>query len=169
MLLWSCSRVISSYTLFWLLSKSCHHRSSKQLAVWQCLLYLMYQERKSASVMTSARVTFHRSLPLTLTMSWMDTPTLIDTLQDLLGEENMEVNPNWECLKETGISTCEEVLGKKKRQHYDWIYVETINKLQVGKENKAVLNNTRTRSTTVGSRKQGSEENCKTRQRKLNR
>ncbi len=44
-----------------------------------------------------------------------------DTLQDLLDEDNMEVNPHWECLKKTWTSTCEEVLGKKKRQHKDWI------------------------------------------------
>ena len=37
-----------------------------------------------------------------------------ETLQDLLDEENMEVNPHWECLKNTWTSTCEEVLGKKK-------------------------------------------------------
>ena len=40
-----------------------------------------------------------------------------ETLQDLLDEENMEVNPHWEYLKKTWTSTCEEVLGKKKRQH----------------------------------------------------
>ena len=70
-----------------------------------------------------------------------------ETLQELLDEENMEVNPHWECLKNTWTSTCEELLGKKKRQHTDWISVETINKLQVRKEKKAVLNNSRTRST----------------------
>ena len=42
-----------------------------------------------------------------------------ETLQDLLDEENMEVNPHWECLKKTQTSTCEEVLGKKKMQHKD--------------------------------------------------
>ena len=63
-----------------------------------------------------------------------------ETLRDLLDEENMEVNAHWECLKKTWTSTCEEVLGKKKRQHKDWISVETINKLQVRKEKKAVLN-----------------------------
>ena len=70
-----------------------------------------------------------------------------ETLHDLLDEENMEVNPHWECLKKTWTSTCGEVLGKKKRQHKDWIYVDTINKLQVRKEKKAVLNNSGTRST----------------------
>ena len=74
-----------------------------------------------------------------------------DTIQDLLDEENMEVNPHWECLKKTWTSTCEEVLGKKKRQHKDWISVETINKLQVRKEKKAVLNNSRTRSTKAAA------------------
>ena len=75
-----------------------------------------------------------------------------ETLHNLLDEENMEVNPHWKCLKRT--STCEEVLGKKKRQHKDWIYVETINKLQVRKEKKAVLNNSRTRSTKAAAHEQ---------------
>ena len=73
------------------------------------------------------------------------------TLQDLLDEENMEVNAHWECLKKTRTSTCEEVLGKKKRQHKDWISAETINKLQMRKEKKAVLNNSRTRSTKAAA------------------
>ena len=77
-----------------------------------------------------------------------------ETLQDLLDEENMEVNPHWECLKKTWTSTCEEVLGKKKRQHKDWISVETINKLQVRKEKKAVLNNSRTPSTKAAAHEQ---------------
>ena len=77
-----------------------------------------------------------------------------ETLQDLLDEENMEVNPLWEYLKNTWASTCERVLGKKKRQHNDWISVETISKLQVRKEKKAVLNNSRTRSTKAAAREQ---------------
>ena len=66
----------------------------------------------------------------------------------------MEVNPHWECLKKTCTSTCEEVLGKKKRQHKDWISVETINTLPVRKEKKAVLNNSRTRSTNAAAHEQ---------------
>ena len=44
--------------------------------------------------------------------------------------------------------------GEKKRQDKDWISVETINKLQVRKENKAVLNNSRTRSTKAAAHEQ---------------
>ena len=66
----------------------------------------------------------------------------------------MEVNPHWECLKKTWTSTCEEVLGKKKRQHKDWISLETINKLQARKEKKSVLNNSRTRSTKSAAHEQ---------------
>ena len=66
----------------------------------------------------------------------------------------MEVNPHWESLKKTWTSTCEEVLGKKKRQHKDWISVETINKWKVRKEKKAVLNNSRTRSTKAAAHEQ---------------
>ena len=46
------------------------------------------------------------------------------------------------------------MLGKKKRQHKDWITVETINKLQVRKEKKAALNNSKTRSTKVAAHEQ---------------
>ena len=77
-------------------------------------------------------------------------------LHDFLDEENMEVNPHWECLTETWTITCEEVLGKKKRQHNDWISVDTINKVQERQEKKAVLNNRRTRST-----KAAAQEQCK--------
>ena len=45
-------------------------------------------------------------------------------------------------------------MGKKKRQHKDWISVETINKLQLRKEKKAVLNNSRTRSTKAAAHEQ---------------
>ncbi len=43
---------------------------------------------------------------------------------------------------------------KRGRQHKDWISVETINKLQVRKEKKAVLNNSRTRSTKAATNEQ---------------
>ena len=74
-----------------------------------------------------------------------------ETVHDLLDEENMKVNPHWEFLKKAWTSTCEEVLGMKMWQHKDWISVETINKLQVRKEKKAIINNSRTRSTNAAA------------------
>ena len=65
-----------------------------------------------------------------------------ETVYDLLDEENMKVNLHWEFLKKTWTSTCEEVLGMKMWQHKDCISVETINKLQVRKEKKAIINQT---------------------------
>ena len=66
----------------------------------------------------------------------------------------MEVNSHWECLKNTWTNTCEEVLGKKKWQHKDWISVETINKLQVKKDKKTILSNSRIRSTKAAAHEQ---------------
>ena len=42
--------------------------------------------------------------------------------------------------------TCEEVLGKKKTQHKEWISADTIHKLETRREGKTVLNNSRTRA-----------------------
>ena len=42
--------------------------------------------------------------------------------------------------------TCEEVLGKKKTQHKEWISADTIHKLETRRERKTVLNNSRTRA-----------------------
>ena len=58
-------------------SSACRARSGAvTLAVWQWLLYVIPNERKSASVTIFAIFTFHRSLPLTSTVSWIDAPPL---------------------------------------------------------------------------------------------
>ena len=41
---------------------------------------------------------------------------------------------------------CEEVLGKKKAQHKEWISADAIHKLETRRERKTVLNNSRTRA-----------------------
>ena len=52
----------------------------------------------------------------------------------------------WEHYKKLWHDTCEEVLGKKKTQHKEWISADTIHKLEARIERKAVLNNSRTRA-----------------------
>ena len=42
--------------------------------------------------------------------------------------------------------TCEEVLGKKKAQHKEWISADTIQRFETRKERKTVLNTSRTRA-----------------------
>ena len=42
--------------------------------------------------------------------------------------------------------TCEEVLGKKKTQHKEWISADTIHKLETRRERNTVLNNSWTRA-----------------------
>ena len=49
--------------------------------------------------------------------------------------------------QETTGGTCEEVLGKKKFQHKDWISADTIQRLEARKERKTALNTSRTRAT----------------------
>ena len=47
------------------------------------------------------------------------------------------------------LETCEEVLGKKKTQHKEWIYSDTIKRIEKRKEKKATLNMSRTRAAKV--------------------
>ena len=49
-------------------------------------------------------------------------------------------------LREREQDTCEEVLGKQKTQHKEWISADTIHKLETRRERKTVLNNSRTRA-----------------------
>ena len=73
-----------------------------------------------------------------------------ERLHDLLDEEKMEVNPHWGFLKEDmnqHMSRSRHIgeenqsiksIKNQMRQHKDCICVETINKLQLRKEKKAV-------------------------------
>ena len=65
-------------------------------------------------------------------------------LQELEDETNME--GMWEDTKKLWLDTCEEVLGRKKTQHKDWISVDTLQRLEERKTKKAQLNMDRTRA-----------------------
>lgn len=58
----------------------------------------------------------------------------------------MDIEAQWQQTKETWLGTCEEVLGRKKTEHKDWISVNTLQRLEERKEKKTVLNMSRTRS-----------------------
>ena len=65
-------------------------------------------------------------------------------LQELEDETNME--GMWEDTKKLWLDTCEEVLGRKKTQHKDWISADTLQRLEERKTKKAQLNMGRTRA-----------------------
>ena len=69
--------VLGEHFLFWILSKSSQLRSSETVSgMAMFVIFNVYLERKSASVMMCDRYAFHRSVPVTPTVSWTDTPTL---------------------------------------------------------------------------------------------
>nr|KAG5704998.1 hypothetical protein BaRGS_022840 [Batillaria attramentaria] len=61
-------------------------------------------------------------------------------LQDLIEDSEMDIETQWEHSKKLWHDTCEEVLGKRKTQHKEWISADTIQKLEVRKEKKTALN-----------------------------
>ena len=57
-----------------------------------------------------------------------------------------DIETQWEHCKKLWHDTCEEILGKKKTQHKEWISADTIHKLETRRERKTVLNNSQTRA-----------------------
>ncbi|KAK2175201.1 hypothetical protein NP493_743g00029 [Ridgeia piscesae] len=95
-----------------------------------------------------------------------------EALQDLVDEGNMDIDTQWQQIKEMWTSTCSEVLGKKKYQQKAWISANTFNKVQVRKGKKRAINNSRTRAAKATAQeenrgKQSSQEQRTNRQGKL--
>ena len=65
----------------------------------------------------------------------------------------------WQQIKEMWTSTCSEVLGKKKYQQKDWISADTLNKVQVRKQKKGAINNSRTRAAKATAQEEYTEAN----------
>ena len=82
-----------------------------------------------------------------------------EVLQDLLEEDNMDTDTQWLHIKETWTSTCKEILGKKKCHDKEWISADTFSKVQVGKQKKGVIKNSRTRAAKAAAQKQYAEAN----------
>ena len=82
-----------------------------------------------------------------------------EAIHDLLDEGNMDIDTQWQQIKEMWTSTCGEVLGKKKYQQKDWISADTVTKVQVRKENKGAINNSRTRAATATAQEEYTEAN----------
>ena len=69
-----------------------------------------------------------------------------ETLQELIEDNETDIEMQWEHSKKLWLDTCEEILGKKRKQHKEWISTETIRKLEERKERKTALNMSRTRA-----------------------
>uniref|UniRef100_A0A183KMJ6 DUF4200 domain-containing protein n=1 Tax=Schistosoma curassoni TaxID=6186 RepID=A0A183KMJ6_9TREM len=80
-------------------------------------------------------------------------------LQDLLEEEDNTMEDNWKRIKEALISTCQEVLGSKKHHHEEWIFIETLDRIQERKKKKTAINNSRTRAEKVKAQTEYTEAN----------
>ena len=73
-------------------------------------------------------------------------------LQELIEGNETDIETQWEHCKKLWHDRCEEVLGKKKTRHKEWISADTIHELETSRESKTVLNNSRTRAYTAVDR-----------------
>ena len=56
-------------------------------------------------------------------------------------------------------STCSEVMGKKKYQRKDWISADTDKKVQLRREKKGAIDNSRTRAAKITPQEEYTESN----------
>ena len=57
-------------------------------------------------------------------------------LQELTEDDSIDIDTRWKHSKELWTGTCEEVLGKKRVNHKEWISEDTIQKIEARKEKK---------------------------------
>ncbi|VDP56292.1 unnamed protein product [Schistosoma mattheei] len=53
---------------------------------------------------------------------------------------------NWKGIKEALNSSYQEVLGRKKHHHEEWISIDILDRNRVRKNNRTEINNSRTRA-----------------------
>ncbi|VDP49322.1 unnamed protein product [Schistosoma margrebowiei] len=81
-------------------------------------------------------------------------------LQELLKEAENTMESDWEEIKEAPNSTCQEITGRKKHHHEEWISTETLDKIQERKENmEEAINTNRTRTEQVEAQAEYTEAN----------
>ncbi len=70
-----------------------------------------------------------------------------EVLQELHEEEERSsIQANWQIIKETLRTVCQEVVGTKKHHHKEWITADTLGKIEERKQKKRAINNSRTRA-----------------------
>ncbi|VDP76556.1 unnamed protein product [Schistosoma mattheei] len=64
-------------------------------------------------------------------------------------QEETTMEDNWKGIRGALISACQEILGRKKHHHKEWISFGVLDKIHEGKNNKTVIINNRTRTQNV--------------------
>lgn len=81
-------------------------------------------------------------------------------LQDLVDEEEATTTEqHWKAVREMLNSTCKDTVGFRKHHHKDWLSAQTLKKIDVRKQKKAVVNNSRTRAAKARAQEEYSEAN----------
>ena len=69
------------------------------------------------------------------------------------------VNEMWQGMKNAWKETCEETLGRERKQHKTFLSLDTLKKIEARKKAKETLNHSRTRAKTTEARIRYSEVN----------
>ncbi|VDP52689.1 unnamed protein product [Schistosoma margrebowiei] len=80
-------------------------------------------------------------------------------LQDLLKEEETTMEDNCKGIIEALTSTCQEIPGRNKHYHKEWISVETLDKIQARKNKKTAISNSQITTQKIKPQAEYTEAN----------
>ena len=86
----------------------------------------------------------------------MELTNRFQILEELF-EEEASVDHQWESIKATFTTTCEEVIGYRKHEHKEWISPATLYKIARRKQKKDALNNSNTRAAKLKAQEEYTE------------
>ena len=80
-------------------------------------------------------------------------------LQEQDEHTDTDVETQWQHTKKVWKDTCEEILGKKKANHKEWVSIETHQKLKERREKKEQLNTSKTRAAKARAQNEYTQVN----------
>ncbi|VDO50790.1 unnamed protein product [Schistosoma margrebowiei] len=75
----------------------------------------------------------------------------LKALQDLLKEEQTKMENNWRRIKQVLTLACQTVVGRKKHHPKEWISMENLFWIQERENKRTAINNSWTRTESVGT------------------
>lgn len=84
----------------------------------------------------------------------------VEALLDIT-EEDASMEQCWEQTRDVWKETCETVLGRRKKQHKEWITVGKLSKIKERKECKTALNSSKTRAAKAEAQQRYNEKTKK--------
>ena len=137
-------------TAFFVLSQFCNDRCKVHFVSWVIIVsskhfigLIYFLQAQFPSILLVYHHPHYNSI---IAMYTNSVSVRFQLLQGLIDDSETDLETQWEESKKLWWDTCEEVLGKQKAQHKEWISADTIQRSETRKVRKTVLNTSQTRA-----------------------